>query len=255
MTLAAVWRADVDAVAGRGRASVAPAVLPAKQPAHRHVRQSDAAATRRFELENTGGYALPRRGSTWLEKVQCRTAEDTWQLPRVLFCHLSGFQALSEQARPAASRVAHTSHARSRACHCDLLGAPRFRACAANAATRTGAPAYGTRERVACPAARVSAMADDAHGETASLGRESGGSVNGNRVRYNPDGAPPPQHARMRRRRRRHASPVVSAQRSTPPARSSNALRSSSSALLLPHRRRVWPAHTASPPQMCACMT
>ena len=29
----------------------------------------------------------------------------------------------------------------------------------------------------------------DAHGDTASLGRESGGSVNGNRVRYNPDGA------------------------------------------------------------------
>ena len=61
------------------------------------------------------------------------------------------------------------------------------------------------------------------NGADAALGRESGGSVNGNRVRYNPDGALPSAHAPHRAPGLR-ASPL---QRSAPLACTSSAPRSS----------------------------
>jgi hypothetical protein len=74
--------------------AVLPAVLPAKQPAQRHVRQSDAAATRRFELENGRIRSATKRLHVAGKSAVSDGGEAPWQLPAPAFLPPVRFSAI-----------------------------------------------------------------------------------------------------------------------------------------------------------------
>ena len=220
------------------------------------VRKAPRVVSERRNFGRLAGHKLRHVAARKVQVVGCET-------PVACFSATCRFSATgrSRRARRLA-RSAHLQRARPEPVPLDPRRAAR--PCVQKRARGSAHQRAGLRHSAASSfraAARVPcallAMADtDANGNAAdaALGRESGGSVNGNRVRYNPDGAPLSAHA-LHPAPRLRAPPL---QRSAPPARSSSAPRSSSGSSAQLARGAVAQASSLRvrfPLQMCVCTT